>query len=69
MLGQLLINKNMAKQNAPIEVDPKSAQILRFPGMASTGRYRKPIPFGGMGKRSTTPDSDHFPVAITVTID
>src|SRR5262249_34970088 len=70
MLDQFLVNENMAKQNSPINADPNSVQILRFPGMTSTGRYRKPIPFGGMGKEVNEAGfSDHFPVAITVTLD
>ena len=69
MLDQFLVNENMAKQNSPIRAAPNSVQILRFPGMTSTGRYRKPIPFGGMGKEINEAGfSDHFPVAITVTI-
>src|SRR5919199_504305 len=69
MLDQFLVNKNMSKENSPISVDAKSVQIIRFPGMSSKGRYPQPIPFGGMGKKvNTSGYSDHFPVAVHVTV-
>jgi hypothetical protein len=38
--------------------------------MTSKGRYRKPIPFGGIGKKVNQAGfPDHFPVGITVTTD
>jgi predicted extracellular nuclease len=70
LLDQFLVNKNMSKENSPVRVDPKSVQILRFDGMSSKGRYPQPIPFGGMGKKVNTAGfSDHFPVAVIVTVD
>lgn len=70
MLDQFLVNKNMAKANSPIKADTKSVEIVRFPGMTSTGRYRSPIPFEGMGNTTANPNgfSDHFPITMTVTI-
>jgi hypothetical protein len=66
-LDQFLANKNMVKQNAPIRVLPKSVEILRFPDMVETGKYPKPIRFGGMGKSlNENGFSDHFPIAVTV---
>jgi Endonuclease/Exonuclease/phosphatase family len=69
MLDQFLVNKNMAKANSPIKADPTSVQIVRFPGMTSTGRYKSPIAFEGLGKTTANPAgfSDHFPIAMTLT--
>ena len=70
LLDQFLVNRNMAKQNSPIKADPNTVAILRFPGTASTGRYRSPIPFGGMGKKVDKEGfSDHFPIGTIVTIN
>jgi hypothetical protein len=55
-----MVNKNMAIGDAPIRVDPTTVQILKLPRIVNTGIYRKPIPFGGMGKpinRSIRTDS------------
>ncbi len=49
LLDQVLINKNMARQDSPIRAKPETLEILRFPG-TFTGKYRRPKPFGGMGK-------------------
>ena len=44
------------------------AEILRFPGTFSTGRYPRPKPFGGMGKPvDENGYSDHFPIGMQVT--
>jgi hypothetical protein len=70
LLDQFLVNRNMAKSDSPIKVQPDTVAILRFPGKASTGRYPSPIPFGGMGKKVDEAGfSDHFSIAATVTID
>jgi hypothetical protein len=67
LLDQFLVNKNMATQAAPIQAIPDSVEILRFPGMVSTGAYPAPIAFGGLGKPvNTSGFSDHFPIAMTV---
>jgi predicted extracellular nuclease len=67
LLDQFLVNKNMATQTAPIQAIPDSVEILRFPGMASTGTYPAPVAFGGLGKPvNTNGFSDHFPIAMTV---
>ncbi len=68
MLDQFLVNKNMATLDAPIRAVAASAQILKPLPMVNTGTYRKPVPFGGMG-RPVNPDgfSDHFPITLTVT--
>jgi hypothetical protein len=50
MLDQHIATKNMATGDAPIKVDPATAQILKLPTMVNPGVYPKPIPFGGMGK-------------------
>ena len=70
LLDQFLINKQMATEAAPIRALPGSVEIIRFPGMASTGDYPRPIPYGGMGK-PVDPDgySDHFPIGITIEDD
>lgn len=67
LLDQFLANKNLLKDAGAIKIVPESVQVLRFPEMVDTGRYPKPIPFGGMGK-AVNPNgfSDHFPVAVTV---
>jgi predicted extracellular nuclease len=68
MLDQFMVNKNMAISDAPIRADPTTAQILKPPAMVTTGIYKKPIPFGGMGKPvNQNGFSDHFPITMTVT--
>jgi Endonuclease/Exonuclease/phosphatase family len=67
MLDQFLVNKNMATTEAPITVKPKTVEILRFDGI-TTGTYRRPRPFGGMGKPvDQNGYSDHFPIGVLVT--
>ena len=67
VLDQFLANKNMAKQDSPIKVVADAVEILQFPG-TSVGKYRRPRPFGGMGK-PVDPNgfSDHFPIGLQVT--
>ena len=36
--------------DAPIKVDPQTAQIFKLPTMINPGAYPKQLPFGGMGK-------------------
>jgi endonuclease/exonuclease/phosphatase family metal-dependent hydrolase len=67
MLDQFLVNKNMATQGAPIRARVETMEILRFPG-TFTGRYRRPRPFGAMGKPvDENGFSDHFPIGMRVT--
>lgn len=67
-LDQVLVNRNMADTDSTIAVDPASVAIFRLPGMFATGKYPRPVPFGGMGKPVETDGySDHFPVTLTVT--
>jgi hypothetical protein len=62
MLDQFLVNKNMATGDAPIKVNPGTAQILKPPAMVDPGLYPKPIPYGGMGDPvNQNGFSDHFP--------
>jgi predicted extracellular nuclease len=66
-LDQFLANKNMATEDAPIAVLPETMEIIRFDGMFSTGTYRRPIPYGGMGKPvNENGFSDHFPIGIQI---
>lgn len=67
ILDQVLVNRNLLRQNADIKVLENSAEIVRFAEMVKTGDYPAPIHFGGMGK-SVNQDgfSDHFPIAVTV---
>jgi hypothetical protein len=61
-----LVNKNMAAADSALAVAADSVQILRFPGM-TTGTYRRPRHFGGMGKDVDEDGfSDHFPIAVRV---
>ena len=67
LLDQLLINKHMATNTGPIRARADTVEIIRFSGMASTGDYPKPIPFGGMGKPINADGfSDHFPIALQI---
>jgi hypothetical protein len=67
MLDQFLANRNMALDDATLRVDANSVEIARFPGMASTGDYPRPVPFGGMGKPvNENGFSDHFPIGLRV---
>jgi endonuclease/exonuclease/phosphatase family metal-dependent hydrolase len=68
LLDQFLVNRNMATQDDPIKVQAGTVEIIRFPGMADTGTYPRPRPFGGMGKPvDETGFSDHFPIGVLVT--
>lgn len=67
MLDQFLVNKNMAVDDSPLKANVSTVKILRHPG-AFTGIYKKPVPFGGMGKPvNENGFSDHFPITMTVT--
>ena len=67
MLDQFLVNKNMATQSSQLKADPTSVQILKLGGTVDGGAYKKPIPFGGMGKPVNQDGfSDHFPITMTV---
>jgi predicted extracellular nuclease len=67
LLDQILVNKNMAKQDSPIRAKPETVEILGFPE-TFTGKYKRPKPFGGMGKPVDEDGfSDHFPVGVQVT--
>ena len=66
MLDQFLVNKNMIVQDAPIRAIPGSAELIRFDDMV-TGEYRRPRPFGGMGKPvDQNGFSDHFPIGMKI---
>ncbi|HEV8557509.1 MAG TPA: endonuclease/exonuclease/phosphatase family protein [Actinophytocola sp.] len=66
LLDQFLANKNMAREGAPLAIQPDTVEVLRFPG-TSTGVYHRPRPFGGMGKEVDEAGfSDHFPIGIKV---
>lgn len=67
VLDQFLVNKNMTRPGSPIEAEPGSVELVRFPPMVSAGTYPAPIPFGGMGKPVDTDGySDHFPISMIV---
>ena len=67
LLDQVLVNKNMARADGPLSVDPTSTAIVAFDDM-TTGPFHKPRPFGGMGKPVDEDGfSDHFPVTLVVT--
>jgi len=67
VLDQFLVNKNMATQSSQLKADPTSVQILKLDGTVGGGAYKKPIPFGGMGKPVNQDGfSDHFPITMTV---
>jgi hypothetical protein len=58
----------MALQASPIRARAETAEILRFPGTFSKGKYPRPKPFGGMGKPIDEDGySDHFPIGMKVT--
>lgn len=65
VLDQVLVNKNLLKQNSPIRVEAGSVAVFRAPGHAASGTYPRPIPFGGMGKPvNENGFSDHFPITV-----
>ncbi|MGH3366984.1 MAG: endonuclease/exonuclease/phosphatase family protein [Nocardioidaceae bacterium] len=67
LLDQFLVNKNMCTLTSAIQAVPDSVELVRFPGMANTGTFPTPVPFGGMGKPVNTDGfADHFPIAMTV---
>jgi predicted extracellular nuclease len=66
LLDQFLFNKNMARQNDPIRAKADTVEILRFPD-TFIGKYKRPKPFGGMGKPVDEDGfSDHFPIGVQV---
>jgi hypothetical protein len=66
LFDQFLVNKNMAKQTAPVRAKAETVEILRFPN-TFTGKYKRPRPFGGMGKPVDEDGfSDHFPIGMQV---
>lgn len=67
-LDQFLVNRNMLLADAPIQVQPDTAEIVRFAGMFNPADiYPAPIPFGGMGKPVNQQGfSDHFPIGVRV---
>ena len=66
MLDQFLVNKNMVTEDAPISIQADTVEIMRFDG-TFTGEYRRPKPYGGMGKEvDETGFSDHFPIGVRV---
>jgi hypothetical protein len=68
MLDQFMVNKNMATSDAVLRAVPASVQIVKPPAMVSSGVYKRPIPFGGMGDPVNRDGfSDHFPITMTVT--
>lgn len=68
VFDQFMVNKNLLKQNAPINASIESVEILRFPEMIAPGDYPRPIRFGGMGKPiDLNGFSDHFPIAVSLT--
>jgi predicted extracellular nuclease len=70
VLDQFLVNEHMATPNAALRVDADTVDVLRFPGTFTTGTYRRPRPFGGMGKPVDTDGySDHFPINVSVSED
>ena len=67
VLDQFLANKNLLEENSSIKILQDTVQVIRFPEMVATGKYPRPIPFGGMGKPVNQDGfSDHFPIGITV---
>lgn len=68
LLDQILANRNLIKTDAALKAIPESAKVINFPEMIAKGRYPKPIPFGGMGKKvNQNGYSDHFLVEATLT--
>jgi hypothetical protein len=52
---------------SPSPSAPATVRIFKPPAMVNPGVYRKPIPFGGMGKPvNQNGFSDHFPITMAV---
>lgn len=68
VLDQFLVNRNMASDASMIAADADSVEIVQVPGTFSTGQFRRPVPYGGMGKPVNEDGfSDHFPIGVRVT--
>ncbi|MGY1727830.1 endonuclease/exonuclease/phosphatase family protein [Geodermatophilus sp. SYSU D01062] len=68
VLDQFLTNANMAAGSARLRVDATSVEVVRMPGTFAAGPYRRPKPFGGMGKAvDENGFSDHFPIGVSIT--
>ena len=67
VLDQFLVNENMATTNAALRVDADTVEVLRFPGTFTTSTFRRPRPFGGMGKPvNENGFFDHFPISVSM---
>ncbi len=65
MLDQFLVNKNMASEDAPLRAEPASVHIIKPSGNADPCR---PIRFGIGQHANKDGFSDHFPIAMTLTL-
>jgi hypothetical protein len=52
MLDQFMVNKNISTGDAPIKVDPATAQILKLPTMVNPGVYPSQSHSAGWASRS-----------------
>jgi hypothetical protein len=67
LLDQFLVNRNMATKTSAMKAEADTVEVMQFEG-TFTGRYRRPKPFGGMGKPvDESGFSDHFPIGMRVT--
>ena len=67
MLDQILVNKNLIKKTSGIQVEEGSVKVEKYNEMTDKSLYKKPIPFGGMGKPVNLQGfSDHFPVSVVL---
>ena len=67
MLDQILVNENVIKKTSVFQIKDGSVKIEKFDEMTDKGIYKKPIPFGGMGKDvNVNGFSDHFPISVEI---
>ena len=67
MLDQILVNENVIKKTSVFQIKHGSVKVEKVTEMTNPGTYKKPIPFGGMGKDPNVNGySDHFPVSVVV---
>ncbi len=67
MLDQILVNENVIKKTSVFQIKEGSVKVEKFVEMTDKSIYKKPIPFGGMGKPvNLLGYSDHFPVSVEI---
>jgi endonuclease/exonuclease/phosphatase family metal-dependent hydrolase len=67
VLDQFLISKGILNKKSGFKYKENSTRIEIFPGMSTTGDYKKPVKFGRPGNGLNEKGfSDHFPISMVI---